>query len=113
MNAWGTSWGASWGDSWGAGEAAAPVVDGPWRELTGEYPKPQARRRVLPELPPLVLPLLPPSVEVIELPAVSVVIDKESPFREILLADDFTPVPPRPVQLDDDELTAVALLLAA
>jgi hypothetical protein len=86
------------------------VVDGPWRLLTGEYPKPR-RREERPQLPPLMLPRLPVPPPVAA-PELRIVIERESPFREILGAE--ISLPPKPIKRpDEDADLAIALLLAA
>jgi hypothetical protein len=96
---------------WGVdgGAPAQPASDGPWRRLTGEYPKARPRPVVVvvpPELP------LPPPAPTQPAPIV-VMVSGESVFREQLLGALTVPVPRGTERGRDEAELAIALLLAA
>jgi hypothetical protein len=108
----GASFSDSFGDSWGTDAAAAAAVHGPWRLLSGDYPKPRERKKIIwpgdADFPPR-LPQPAPERRPAP-PELRVVVSGESPFREQILADLGRPVPR---ETDPDLELAIALLLAA
>lgn len=111
------------------GFSAAPVPaaepQGPWRKLSPEPPRPRRRpepaaapRRPAPIAePPIALPAAPiaPIAKVVPLPGLRVVVDRDSPFRDLILGEIVqreTSAGPVSRPADDEEL-AIALLLAA
>jgi hypothetical protein len=96
------------------GGAAQPAVDGPWRKLSGEYPKPNKRRKSGPLLEPVLVHFPPPlSPRPPAAPApIVLVVSGESPYRDVIAGELVAPVPretPPPAELE----MAIALLLAA
>lgn len=88
-------------------------VAGPFLLLTGEYPKPRRRE---PELPPLKLPRVPVpprTAEIIPLPGLRLIIERDSPFRELIAGEMSLPPARRRRPEEEDEELAIALLLAA
>jgi hypothetical protein len=86
-------------------EPPASAADGPWRKLTGDYPR--VRRRE----PPPVIPF-PPALPAPAPAPIAVVAWRDSPYREQLLGELVAPVPRETTGREDEEL-AIALLLAA
>lgn len=91
---------------WQASEVINGIT-GPWRRLTGEYPKPRKRRKLeLPPAPSIDAPLPPP------VPApIPVVGYADSPYRDQLFGELARLIPLEMAMGDKDDL-ALALLLA-
>lgn len=91
--------------------AAAQTVDGPWRLLSGDYPQPRERRKIVwpgdANFPPSAPAITPPAP--IAAAGLHVIVQGESPFREKILADVGAPAPR---ETDPDLELAIALLLA-
>lgn len=112
-----------WSDGfWGASQPASqPAIDGPWRKLTGEYPKRRKRREPAPlleaiSIPPLAAPAIAlrqaraARAENAELRAEHAVVEmREALIGELLELHDSRGTGPARAEAE----LAIALLLAA
>lgn len=92
--------------------ATRAITPGPWRQITDDLPRPRRRAQpapLPPPYPPIVLPApTRPAIEVLAGPGLTVVLEADSPFKERLFG-----TLAAPVAIEDDELLAIALLVAA
>lgn len=120
MRSLGDSFSDSFGASWGEASqgASQPAIDGPWRKLTGEYPKRRKRREPAPlleaiSIPPLAAPAIVPRqvrAENAELRAEHAVVEmREAVIGELLEPHDSRETGPARAEAE----LAIALLLAA